>query len=189
MSNAIYNAVVALILALLMVGITALFLYSAGYRLKPKNIKLPFFELDISSFEQLSAVRLFVSVSRAIINPSVSANRLLDGGRIPDITPQLLVHVGWQIVSDAFCREFIEYPSEDNVFSKSAKIGSQNCEFINLYRKIYEIAFRHQEDLKKDFAIQYFLRAPSLAARISSNVELTDDELFQTIAAFLPHDG
>lgn len=168
----------------MLVGITGGILIANRYQLRPKSLKLPFIEFDSSRFGDLSPVVLFSAVSRVAIKPSVAAAQWL--GSKPDITPLLLVHIGWQIVSNAFVTRWLSYPTDANIASHINELGVQNAEFIAVFEKIYRSAIRHQDTLTSDFAKEYFLRAPSLATRITGDASYDEEPLFQMIAAYLP---
>jgi len=96
----------------------------------------------------------------------------------------VLIHLGWQLVCDTFVKRFLTYPDEENVRSHITEFGSQNAEFIITYERLYTAAVRFNGSIDIEFAREYFLRAPSLAQRISSqDVEL--QELFERAAAML----
>jgi len=187
-SSALTTAVVGALVALTLVGIAGVILFAGGYQLKPKNVKLPFMEFDTSRFGDLSPVRLFANVSRVVIRPSKDAQNWLDQSK-SEITPIILIHVGWQIVSNAYVREFLSYPTEGDIPTRIEKLGSQNAEFIGTFQKIYHSAIRFDNSLTLEFATEYFLRAPSLAVRISGSNSTDQAELFREIASLLPNQG
>ncbi|MBO0748865.1 MAG: hypothetical protein J2O44_00330 [Porphyrobacter sp.] len=150
-------------------------------------MKLPFMDFEVSRFSDLSAIKLFNNVSRVTIRPSTSADTWLKLANA-DVTPILLVHVGWQIVCGAFLETYLAYPSEENVAKQAGKIGTQNAEFVVLFERIYRIAIREDQRLPMEFAREYFLRAPSLATRISGRLDFEEEKLFQMIAQLLPSD-
>ena len=189
MSAALLSVVAGLLIAFLMAGVAALVLHANGFRLKPKNVSLPFVSFEASRFDELSPIRLFQTVSRMVIHPSLSATQWLANGNMPDISSELLIETGWRIVSEAFCEEYLEYPTDQNVQTKTPTIGSQNVEFVLLFRKIRETAFRFPDQIPREFAIEYFLRAPSLATRISSRDDWSNDQFVQFLATFLPNAG
>jgi hypothetical protein len=186
MSGSIIQIVAGMLITFVLVAVSGLVLFANGYQLRPKNIRLPFIDFEANRFAELSPIKLFQSVSRLVIFPSEPAKQWLAGGRLPEISPELLIETGWRIVSEAFCEEYLEYPTDDNVQAKASQIGSQNVEFVLLYRKIRETVFRFPDDLPKEFAVEYFLRAPSLATRISSRSDWSQDQFVQFVANFLP---
>ena len=188
MNGAILGPIVAALVALLLVGLAGIVLLASRYRITPKNVKLPFMDFEVSRFTDLSAVKLFNNVSSVTILPSASADSWLRLANA-DISPILLVHVGWQIVSGAFLETYLAYPSEENVARQADKIGTQNAEFVVLFERIYRIAIRQDEALPMDFAREYFLRAPSLATRIADRENFEDEKLFRLIAQLLPSGG
>ncbi|MFM5917079.1 MAG: hypothetical protein ACKOOL_06035 [Novosphingobium sp.] len=186
MTASLPSVLLGMFLAFAMVGVGAFALATNGYRLIPKNLKLPFMDFDATRFKDLSAVQLFQNVSRAVIRPSDIADQWLLEKDGPGVAPILLVHVAWRIVSDAFCEKFLTYPSDENVQNQVSEIGAQNVEFVILYKKIFEAASKQSELIDLEFAKEVFVRAPSLAHRISGEDQYTTDQIFDRIAALLP---
>jgi len=160
-------------------------LLARRYRLTPKNVKLPFMDFEVSRFTDLSPVRLFDNVSRVTIRPSSGASAWLAMANA-EISPILLVHVGWQIVSGAYLETYLAYPNEENVAKQATTLGAQNAEFVIMYERIYRLAVRQDQGLTLEFAREYFLRAPSMATRIAGRADFDHEKLFQLIGQLLP---
>lgn len=185
MSAALVPAIMGALITLLLVGIAGAILMMAGYRLRPTSVNLGFMTFETSRFGDLSPVQLFEQVSRVIIPPSADAQNWFDKST-PEATPVLLIHVGWNIVADAYVRKYSALPSEPDVESRISDLGPQNAEFVVIFKRVYDQSVRHGENVGPDFAREYFLRAPSLATRISGIGFADQEALFNQIAHLLP---
>jgi hypothetical protein len=154
---------------------------SRRYTLRPKSLKTPFGEFDISRFDELSHVQLFENVSVVLINPSIEA---LETARdsSSQITPLALVHAGWTLVCDTFVERFKAYPTDEAVRNEIQALGAQNADFIITYRKIYESALSYADALTREFATAYFSRAPALSQRIAAGERISPSSAFEALS-------
>jgi hypothetical protein len=147
-------------------AILFVFLVVRGYRTRDVRIKLPFVEIDTSKFQNLSPVRYFGNLSIIMISPKSDLRIFRENDKLLSTPPIVLVHIGWNIVCEAFITKFIAYPTDENIHSAASAIGGQNAEFIRMYRDIHKAAIL-VNSIKREFANNYLLRAPSLAERIT----------------------
>lgn len=163
-----FNVATVAILLLTLYGAVVTYLIAArsGYKIRLKNIKTPFADFETSGFTDISAVMVFNNVSRALINN----DNELHFPRIIFQNPTLMIHFAWQLVCDAYIKEFLEYPSDSSLSSAAEKIGAQNVEFVTTYREISKAAAKHGK-FSEEFAEAYASRAPNLARRIVQEPE------------------
>ncbi len=135
-----------------------------GYSIRPTKLSLFPLEVQLERFESLPPVEMFLVISMSFIEPGVQDKD--EAKLIASRTPVALIHVGWNIVCEAFIRRFRAYPNDDRIDAVAAEIGGQNVEFIKMYRDIHVHAIRHANTVTHEFASNYLLRAPSLAERI-----------------------
>ena len=172
----------AIILASMAFGglIVGLFLLR-GYSVRPSRITLPFVEVDIGRFSNLSPVTFFCEVSAAAIPIDVEATS--DALAAAEVTPLFLVHAGWTIACEAFVRRFKAYPDDSHIALAAESIGGQNVEFLRMYREIHSAAIRDPRGVTSEFAAQYLVRAPSLADRIEGRSTPLDSRQRGLVAA------
>jgi hypothetical protein len=139
------------------------FLTARGHRTRAIRIKLPFVDIDTSNFRDLSPVKYFDQLSIIVISPRPA---LLNHDKLLSTPPIVLIHVGWNIVCEAFITKFSTYPSDESMHSAASAIGGDNAEFVKMYRDIHKAAIL-TASVKREFAIDYLLRAPSLSERIT----------------------
>lgn len=139
------------------------FLIARGHRTRAIRIKLPFVDIDTSSFGDLSPVKYFARLSMAVISPRPT---LLNHDKLISTPPIVLIHVGWNIVCEAFITKFCTYPTDESIHSAASAIGGNNAEYVKMYRDIHKEAIL-SASVKQEFAIDYLLRAPSLSERIT----------------------
>ena len=178
--------VFATTLTLVLAGLAGLIVLGNRYRLTPKNLKLPFMDFEASCFGDLSVVRLFDEVSAKSIPSSQLADKWL-ALRDADISPLMLIHLGWHIVCNAFVSTYLAYPTPEAVMGKVGDLGTQDAEFVLLFERIYKAAIGQAGAIPFGFAVAYFQRAPSLAERITKRPHAGEDELFMLISGLLPH--
>ena len=120
------------------------------------------FHFDVYNFDQLSGVIEYANVSR-IVN---SQHRL----EAKDIDQFTLIHIGWAFIADAYLERFHEYPSDDSLNTHANKLGSQNLEFIRVFRRAYNASsgVYSTSKIRKDFAFEYFDKSTGLAERITT---------------------
>ncbi|MEA3052877.1 MAG: hypothetical protein QOG72_1780 [Sphingomonadales bacterium] len=157
-------------------------LVKSRYSLRPKSLKTPVGEFDITRFADLSQVQLFQNVSVMVITPSSDA---LDWAKTSQakVAPVAFIHAGWTLVCDTFVQQFGTFPTDDAVRQAIQKLGSQNVDFIISYRKIYESSVSYSADVPPDFAVEYFVRAPALSQRIAGGAEIASSSLFEALSA------
>ena len=154
----------AIVIAALTGGLVICLLVTRGYAVKPTKVSLPFVDVQLSRFRDLSPVRLFSEVSAVAIRPD---HRLASQIDITSGTaPVVMIHIGWNIVCEAFVRRFKNYPDDENLASAAGEIGGQNMEFVQMYREVHSAAIQHSASVTRLFASNYLVRAPSLAQRI-----------------------
>ena len=169
-------------LGIILTSLAGLVLLTGRYRLVPKTLKFPFLEFGAERFADLSPIRIFASLSRRIIAPSPHAREWLVSNA-NELEPVILVHVGWQVVCDSFVERFAAYPDEKNVRARANDLGVQNADFIIIYGLAHAAAAREGDSVDMEFAREYFLRAPSLAQRISRDGRFERNKLFELLAA------
>lgn len=175
------GVLIGFVLGLAFAALTSFVLWTNGYQFTPKSIRLPWLEADLTNFNGLSPVKMFIALSRRLIPSSTDARAWLDQ-QVHPTTPFLQVHIGWRAVSDAYIKRYGTYPAEDDVRTRVADLGGQNVEFVLLYEKVYSAAVRNEHAIPKDFAREYFLRSPSMAERIMEDGSFEPDWLFRYAA-------
>jgi hypothetical protein len=151
----------------------ALLLLSLRYRLRLRELDLPFLKVDLSRLEDLSPVKLFSTLTRVALQPQPAPETLED-------EPLVAIHAGWTMVCDAFIERFRKYPDEPNVKAVADQLGGQNVEFVLLFQKIHDAAMKHEKQVKPSFARDYVGRAVALAERIGKG-ELPKGIIGQTL--------
>ena len=146
-----------------------LFLWGKKKRVSLTRVSLPFAEFSVSSFDGLPAVMMFSQLSMACIPTDSSMSNSIDDGATANSTPTMMIHTGWNLVCDAFIRQFGAYPNDDEILKAAASLGGQNVEFVQMFRGIYNASIQHANEVDREFAANYLVRAPSLAERIYSD--------------------
>jgi hypothetical protein len=170
-------------------GMIVAALVAANVRMKLVKFKFGGFEFDASKFDELSAVKFFNAVSRAIIEPVDDADLRASWSHavgFEQASPVLMMHAGWTMVSQAFISEFKAYPDDAEVRKAAPQLGSQNVEFILTYRRAYEASIREDARLPPEFAREYLRRAPSLAERISPDAGSEEEALAVQLLRDMP---
>lgn len=145
----------------------ALTLVWFGTSLWPSKLKLPFLEVDIQNFHNLSIVRMFKSVSRSLfVFRDADAEKLFQESRLVN-HPEVLIHLASNFVCDAYISAFRSFPTDASLHENASKLGAQNIGFIKLFRDMDAAALKHSSSVGEDFPREFFLRAPSMVQRIS----------------------
>lgn len=151
-----------LLVGLVAGAIALVLLWTWRARVVAKKISFPFMEFEVSNFDSLTVVTFFRRVTRIML-----AGQPINASQ--EFHPLVLMNAGWMMVCEAFVLKFDKYPTEENVHSVVAQLGSQNAEFVNIFRKVYECSIREGDRLKRDFAHAFVTRGPALAQRVSGN--------------------
>ncbi|MES2442824.1 MAG: hypothetical protein V4574_08330 [Pseudomonadota bacterium] len=171
------TAVLTILITFLLTSLASALLLGSRYRLVPKTIKMPFGDFDVSRFSDLSPMILFANVSKYAVSVDPAAQMWLSSNK-KTLSPLLMVHLAWQIVCDTFVEQYDAYPTDEEIRKHIKNLGSQNVEFIITFRRIYEYSIGYMDQLTLDFATSYFLRAPSLARRISPSSPPRTSDLY-----------
>ncbi|ATW04420.1 hypothetical protein [Sphingorhabdus sp. YGSMI21] len=178
------NTVFGLFLGVAIAGLAGVLFVARGYSLVPKKVKLPFADFEATRLSDLSPIKMFMSLSRAVISPAPVAQNMIDEKKLSP-SPILLVHLAWHVVSEAYVAQYFSYPTEDDVRSRVADLGTQNVDFIVLFERVHSACIRDEKAIQMDFAEEYFVRAPSLAERITQNGSYHPDQLYKLASEFL----
>lgn len=179
------NVIFGLLLGVVLTGITGAIFFSRGYRFLPRMLRFPFAQFDARKIDDLSPIRMFMSLSRVAIGRSPSAQAwLLDRSTKPSSV--MLIHLAWHIVSGAYLERFGAYPIEQEIYKSAKEIGTQNVDFIRNFQRVHSAVVGDPEAISNETAIEYFYRAPSLAERISGE-RFEPDALVSITSHLLAH--
>ncbi|MEO1701734.1 MAG: hypothetical protein AAFR71_06725 [Pseudomonadota bacterium] len=159
------SSVIAIVLGSFFSGICIALLVVRGSSLKVEGISIFGVQMSGKIFEQLSPVQLFNHLSR-MVPTTISISTLSD-----DFDPHAMLDMSWRMVSDAYIQRFRQYPDDNSLSKNASELGTQNIEFIRIYRQAY-IACLKQAEVPKDFAENFLARAPNLAYRIGGEAAL-----------------
>ena len=155
-------------LVIILAGVLATLLFVLrGKTVTPDKITLGFMEVKISDFEGLSPIKMFRALTMKMIPESEDHKDALTTKEFSTKSPLVLVHIGWNMVCEAFIERFDTYPSDEAINAAASDIGGENAEFVTLYRRIHLEAAKNEPALSRSIAEHYLVRAPSLAERIS----------------------
>ena len=159
-------------------GLLVALLVAWRYSFRLTKLSLPFLDMEVSSFDNLSPVLFFSQFTMMVLRRDPDAVRESDAAAAA--TPVLLVHAGWNMVCEAFVSRFQAYPDDAHIVAAAAVIGGQNVQFVKMYRDIHTSAIRHSHSVTREFASDYLVRAPTLAERIDG-VRRKGDGLFHEL--------
>lgn len=167
MDNIITFAQENFLSALSIVAIFALALtlaFFGGRSIKLSKLKLPFIEFDAIDKERPDRFR-FLTMA---ITPGAPYEYGVFNAVSQTDDRNILIHIGWHIISDTYIGRYLEYPDDQSLRKQISDLGSQNAEFIAIFRETYErnILGGGVTKVKPDYALAYLSRALSVADRI-----------------------
>ena len=162
------NPVLSIAILLLLFSVAVAVSFAMGRRFKPDKLKLPFMEFSPVEKREKNPEEMFQYVSVAFTEADTDDLQPLLPPQSWIVDDGILIYVGWHAVCDAYIERFLEYPSDENLAARFRELGSQNIEFIKIFRDAYESRLRQEPNSKsKSFPAQdYFSRAISLVERI-----------------------
>ncbi len=139
--------------------------FLAGRSLRISRLKLPFIEFDAIEQEKPDRFRcLTMYLTPGELPYEYDVFRAISQTKDRNI----LIHLGWHIVCEAYIARFYEYPDDTSLNKSVKEIGSQNSDFVSIFRQTYEnnLLGGGKNTVKSDYALGYLSRAIALAERI-----------------------
>lgn len=176
--NGILAGAVGLLLGSIISAVAILTAMKNGHSFKLGAVSFAGVSFNSEKFLEISTIRFFENVSKAV-EFNFNAREWLS--KNDDLSAELLILFGWSCIVLCYVDAYGVYPSEDEIRQNVKIHGAQNCEFAVLFQKVFQKSVSFSGSIPKEFAVEYFLRAPNLAGRLTDSSFSDDNDFVRLI--------